>query len=228
MNYGGISKWGKDPYSDSQLGGKPGDLPTAKRMKQSADGRAEETTLNAAILSGAGAQYFQTHGVCALLYIPACHTAQWNKQSDKSSGGRMRRRPPLASNEAQNRCGPTATAPCKPCHHAHGQQRQYAPAYPQQRSTQMSRSRERHTQTTADREIGGNAHGTLRHQRKSNAGKSPRRRTARSPRDLPLPRWWNGRGSIPPARANQSRIVRSCHACASSWQRDKAAGLSSY
>jgi hypothetical protein len=161
-------------------------------------------------------------------YIPACHTAQWNKQSDKSSGGRMRRRPPLASNEAQNRCGPTATAHRKPCRHAHGQQRQYAPAYPQQRSTQMSGSRERHTQTTADREIGGNAHGTLRHQRKRNAGQSPRRRAARSPRDLPLLRWWNGRGSIPPARANQSLIGRSCHACASSWQRDKAAGLSSY
>jgi hypothetical protein len=95
----------------------------------------------------------------------------------------------------------------------------------------MRGSGERHTQTTADREIGGYAHWTLRHQRKRNTGKSPRGCAARSPREPPLPQWLHGRGSISSARAHRMRvrIVHLRHACASScWQQDESTGLSSY
>jgi hypothetical protein len=228
LNCGGISKWGKGPYSDSQLGGKPGDL-RAKRMKA----KAQTGRVDAAVLSRnrCTERIFPGHGICALFYIPARHTVQWNTRRDELRCSNTRAGLSCIPACAQCSCRPVAPeseSGREPHHQADGQQEQCAPAQPQQRSTQMRGGGERHTQATADREIGGYAHGTLRHQRKGNTGQSPCGGATRSPRSLPLPRWLNGRGSIPPARANQTRIVRSCHACASSWQHEDAAGWCSY
>jgi hypothetical protein len=118
----------------------------------------------------------------------------------------------------------------EPHHQAHGQQQQCAPAQPHQSRSQMRSRGERHTEASADGEIGGYAQRTLWHQRKRNTGQRPCCRAARPAREPPLPGRPNGRGGVPSARTNRMRrrIVRSRHPCASSRQQEEAAGLPSY
>jgi hypothetical protein len=132
----------------------------------------------------------------------------------------MRRRPPRVSVHAvsahtvsahtRSRCYTVAGASPASSHQARGQQRQRAPAQPNQRRPQMRRSGQRHPQAAADRKIGSHAHGTLRHQRQRNAGQRPGCSPARAPPPLTRPGptagdWSShgrGRGGDPPARAD--------------------------
>jgi hypothetical protein len=170
----------------------------------------------------------------------------------------MRRRPPrvsvhtvsahTVSAHSRSRCYTAPVTSPASRHQARDQQRQHAPAQPNQRRPQMRRSGQGHPQATADRKIGSHAHGTLRHQRQRNAGQRPGCSPARAPRHLtrsgPAVGDWSshsrGRGGDPPARADGpyrksaqiAATVLICHsrrhACASSWQQAAAFGGSSY
>ena len=219
-------------------------------------------------------QTLPLNAICELLYIPGSHPAQWNTRRDISSDilscGGIRRRPPRGS--AHSGCAHTVSAHTVSAHTGSGcytatvtspdsrhqardQQRQRAPAQPNQRRPQMRGSGQRHPEAAADRKIGSHAHGTLRHQRQRNAGQRPGCRTARAPRHQTLPspaagdgssgglvrgRRGRGRGGDPPARADGpyrksaqiAATVLICdgcrHACASSWQQAASFGVSSY
>jgi hypothetical protein len=224
--------------------------------------------------NGSEEQTLPLNAICELLYIPGSHPAQWNTpgdvSSDISSCGGIRRRPPRGSTHSgsahtvsahtvpahtRSRCYTATVTSPDSRHHARGQQRQRAPAQPDQRRPQVRRGGQRHSQAAADRKVGSHAHGTLRHQRQRNAGQRPGCRPARAPRHLTLPspaagdgssgglvrgRRGRGRGGDPPARADgpyrQSAQIAAnllichscCHACASSWQPAAVFGVSSY
>jgi hypothetical protein len=160
----------------------------------------------------------------------------------------MRSRPPRVSAHARSPCCTTAVTSPDSRHQARDQQRQRAPAQPNQRRPQMRRSGQRHSQPAADRKIGSHAHGALRHQRQRHAGQRPGCRPARAPHHLTVPSptvsdWSShgrGRGGDPPAWADgpyrrSARIAATVlichsrrHARASSWQHAAAFGASSY
>jgi hypothetical protein len=198
--------------------------------------------------NGCAERTLPVNAICALLYIPGSHAVQWNTPSGILSCGGTHRRPPRVSAHTRSRCYTAAVTSPDSRHQARDQQRQRAPAQPNQRRPQMRRSGQRHPQATADRKIGSHTHGTLRHQHQRNAGQRPCCRPARAPRHLTLPsptagdwsRCGRGRGGDPPARADRpdrksapiAATVLICHsrrhACASSWQQAAAFGVSSY
>jgi hypothetical protein len=202
---------------------------------------------------GCAERTLPVNAICGLLYIPRSHAVQWNTPNDILSCGGMRRRSPrvsahTVSAHSRSRCYTAAVTSPDSRHQPRGQQRQRAPAEPDQGRPQMRRSGQRHPQATADRKIGSHAHGTLRHQRQRNAGQRPACSPARAPRHLTLPSptvgdWRShgrGRGGDPPARADGpyrksaqiAATVLICHsrphACASSWQQAATFGASSY
>jgi hypothetical protein len=154
----------------------------------------------------------------------------------------MRRRSPRISAHGRSRCYTAEVTSPDSRHQPRGQQRQRAPAEPNQRRPQMRRSGQRHPQAAADRKIGSHAHGTLRHQRQRDAGQRPGCSPARAPRPLTRPgptvgdwsccglvrgRRSRGRGGEPPARADGpyrksaqiAATVLICHSRRHAWPR---------
>jgi hypothetical protein len=231
----GWSATGEGPYSE-QIGGKPGDLPTANQIRATAQSRRRQgATLNAAAPSrnGRTGRNVPDPVICAFaLYTrPSRRATEYG--IEKLDCGGLRWRPTrirLRAAERLSCCGDHPRSESQ--YQASSQQRQHAPAQPHQRRTQMRGGGERHAQSTADREIGGYAHWTLRHQCKRDTGQRPACRAACAPCEPLLPACFNRRRGPPPAGADHGRprIVASLHECAPpSWQQeDDAAGLSSY
>ena len=151
---------------------------------------------------------------------------------------RVRSEPRLeCSPQCRPEAGPEHGPAPEPHGHARGQQHERAPAQPNHGRSQVRCRADGDTEAAADREPRRNAHWTLRHQRQRYAGQR------KCCRPASLPHWpiltgdgWppsslsNGRGHIPPARAEgtRGRVVRCHHACASSWQQAETFGASSY
>lgn len=234
LNYGDGQRWGK-ALTRKEIGGKPGDLPTANQIRATAQSRRRQgATLNAAAPSrnGCTGRNVPDPVICALaLYTrpPRCATEYGIEKLD--CGG-LRWRPTrirLRAAEHLSCCGDYPRSESQ--YQASGEQRQHAPAQPHQRRTQMRGGGERYTQATANREISGYAHWTLRHQCQRDTGQRPACRAACAPREPLLPSCFNRRSSLPSAGADhgRARIVAALHECAPpSWQQEDAAGLSPY
>jgi hypothetical protein len=245
LNCGDCRQMGEGPYSENRLAAS-GRGAWPSKSTDSAGRILFRPTVHSN--NGCAERTLPVNAICALLYIPGSHAVQWNTPGDILSCGGMRRRSPRVSAHNRSRCytAPVTSPPSR--RQARDQQRQRAPAEPNQRRPQMRRSGQRHPQAAADRKIGNHTHGTLRHQRQRNAGQRPACSPARAPRHLTLPSptvgdWRShgrGRGGDPPARADGpyrksaqiAATVLICHsrrhACASSWQQTAAFGVSSY
>jgi hypothetical protein len=193
---------GQGPLLGDPIGGKPGDLPTAKRTKAKAQtvGRGPDTTLSAAAYQRERPQRTNLSSSscrCVCFIYRAATVRNGISGVTRADGpdqrviarrpGRLKR---LACRHARVRseprlecslqCGPEAgpeygPAP-EPHGHARGQQHERAPAQPNHSRSQVSCCADGDTEAAADREPRRNAHRTLRHQRQRYAGQRKCRR----------------------------------------------------